>query len=209
LRRSLQNDGDDFPEQLAELRSYFQPREGRTGVRAVPGEGLNVPIWLLGSSDYSAQLAGYLGLPFAFAGQFSPAYLQAALTLYRQRFEPSEVLDKPYAMVGVNVFAADTNEEARRLSTSHQQMHLNLIRGTPGQMPPPVDSMDGLWLPHEQASVESTLRASIIGDPDTVRQGLQAFIDSTRADELIINSMMFDHTARLRSYEIIAQARQG
>jgi luciferase family oxidoreductase group 1 len=209
LRRSLQNDGDDFPEQLAELRSYFQPREGRTGVRAVPGEGLNMPIWLLGSSDYSAQLAGVLGLPFAFAGQFSPAYLQAALTLYRQRFEPSDVLDKPYAMVGVNVFAADTNEEARRLSTSHQQMHLNLIRGTPGQMPPPVDSMEGRWLPQEQASVESTLRASIIGDPDTVRQGLQAFIDSTRADELIINSMMFDHAARLRSYEIIAQARQG
>jgi luciferase family oxidoreductase group 1 len=209
LRRSLQNDGDDFPEQLAELRSYFQPREGRSGVRAVPGEGLNIPIWLLGSSDYSAQLAGHLGLPFAFAGQFSPAYLQAALTLYRQRFTPSDVLDKPYVMVGVNVFAADTNEEARRLSTSHQQMHLNLIRGTPGQLPPPVDSMDGLWLPHEQASVESTLRASIIGDPDTVRQGLQAFVDSTRADELIINSMMFDHAARLRSYEIIAQARQG
>jgi luciferase family oxidoreductase group 1 len=209
LRRSLQNDGDDFPEQLAELRSYFQPREGRTGVRAIPGEGLHIPIWLLGSSDYSAQLAGYLGLPFAFAGQFSPAYLQAALTLYRQRFTPSDVLDKPYVMVGVNVFAADTNEEARRLSTSHQQMHLNLIRGTPGQMPPPVDSMEGRWLPHEQASVESTLRASIIGDPDTVRQGLQAFVDSTRADELIINSMMFDHAARLRSYEIIAQARQG
>jgi luciferase family oxidoreductase group 1 len=209
LRRSLHSDGDDFPEQLAELRTYFHPREGRTGVRAIPGEGLDIPIWLLGSSDYSAQLAGLLGLPFAFAGQFSPAYMQAALTLYRQRFEPSAVLDKPYAMVGVNVFAADTETEARRLSTSHQQMHLNLIRGTPGQMPPPVDSMEGRWLPHEQASVEATLRASIIGDPEMVRQGLQAFIDSTRADEIIINSMMYDHAARLRSYEIVAQARQG
>ena len=209
LRRSLQSDGDDFPEQLAELRAYLHPREGRTGVRAIPGEGLDIPIWLLGSSDYSAQLAGLLGLPFAFAGQFSPAYMQAALTLYRQRFEPSAVLDKPYAMVGVNVFAADTEAEARRLSTSHQQMHLNLIRGTPGQMPPPVDSMEGRWLPHEQASVEATLRASIIGDPEMVRQGLQAFIDSTRADEIIINSMMYDHAARLRSYEIVAQARQG
>jgi luciferase family oxidoreductase group 1 len=209
LRRSLHSDGDDFPEQLAELRAYFHPRAGRTGVRAVPGEGLDIPIWLLGSSDYSAQLAGLLGLPFAFAGQFSPAYMQAALTLYRQRFEPSAVLDKPYAMVGVNVFAADTEEEARRLSTSHQQMHLNLIRGTPGQMPPPVDTMEDRWLPHEQASVEATLRASIIGDSEMVRQGLQAFVDSTRADEIIINSMMYDHAARLRSYEIIAQVRQG
>ncbi|MGN6702552.1 MAG: LLM class flavin-dependent oxidoreductase [Burkholderiaceae bacterium] len=204
LRRHLASGGDDFPEQLAELRAYFHP-VGSTGVRAVPGAGLDVPIWLLGSSDYSAQLAGYLGLPFAFAGQFSPAYLKAALALYRQCFEPSSTLAKPYVMVGLNVFAADTEHEARRLSTTHQQMHLNLVRGVPGQLPPPVDSMDQLWQPHEKASIESTLRASVLGDPAMVREGLQAFLDDTGADELIINAMIYDHAARLRSYEIVAE----
>ena len=212
LRRSLQQDGEEFPEQLAELRAYLKPRGDGPGVaaprvRAVPGEGLDIPIWLLGSSDFSAQLAAHLGLPFAFAGQFSPAYMKAALGLYRQCFQPSAVLDKPYAMVGLNVFAADTKEEARVLTTSHQQMHVNLIRGRPEQMLPPVKSMDGLWTPHEQASVEETLRASIIGDPATVKEELQAFIEATQADELIINSMIYDHAARLRSYEIVAQAR--
>ncbi|HEY8606000.1 MAG TPA: LLM class flavin-dependent oxidoreductase [Noviherbaspirillum sp.] len=207
MRRSLQGD-DEFPQQLEELRDFLRPRGAQARVRAVPGEGLDIPIWLLGSSDFSAQLAGHLGLPFAFAGQFSPAYMQTALTLYRQRFQPSEVLQKPYAMVGINVYAADTAEQARYLSTSHQQMHVNLVRGVPGQLPPPVESMDGLWLPHEQASVEATLRASIIGDPATVRARLQAFIDETQADELIVNSMIFDHDARLRSYEILADARR-
>jgi len=207
LRRSLHPGAEEFPQQLAELRAYFKPRGDGPRVRAVPGEGLEVPIWLLGSSDYSAQLAGHLGLPFAFAGQFSPAYLQAALQLYRQCFQPSDVLDKPYAMVGLNVVAADSEREARRLLTTHQQMHVNLIRGVPGQMPPPVESMDGLWSPMEQASVEETLRASIVGDPDTVRRQLQAFVETTQADELIINAMIHDHAARLRSYEIAAQAR--
>jgi len=209
LRRSLHAGAEEFPQQLAELRAYFKPRGDGPRVRAVPGEGLEVPIWLLGSSDYSAQLAGHLGLPFAFAGQFSPAYLQAALQLYRQCFQPSDVLDKPYAMVGLNVVAADSEREARHLLTTHQQMHVNLIRGVPGQMPPPVESMDGLWSPMEQASVEETLRASIVGDPDTVRRQLQAFVETTQADELIINAMIHDHAARLRSYEIAAQARLG
>jgi luciferase family oxidoreductase group 1 len=209
LRRSLQSDGEEFPQQLAELRAYFKPRGEGPRVRAVPGEGLDVPIWLLGSSDFSAQLAGHLGLPFAFAGQFSPAYLQAALNLYRQRFQPSGVLPKPYVMVGLNIVAANTEQEARRLLTTHQQMHVNLIRGIPGQMLPPVDSMDGLWSPMEQASVEATLSASIVGDPDTVKHRLQAFLDETQADELIVNSMIYDHAARLRSYEIAAQARLG
>ncbi|HZW22561.1 LLM class flavin-dependent oxidoreductase, partial [Noviherbaspirillum sp.] len=132
LRRSLHAGAEEFPQQLAELRAYFKPRGDGPRVRAVPGEGLEVPIWLLGSSDYSAQLAGHLGLPFAFAGQFSPAYLQAALQLYRQCFQPSDVLDKPYAMVGLNVVAADSEREARHLLTTHQQMHVNLIRGVPG-----------------------------------------------------------------------------
>ena len=209
LRRSLHPGAEEFPQQLAELRAYFKPRGDGPRVRAVPGEGLEVPIWLLGSSDYSAQLAGHLGLPFAFAGQFSPAYLQAALQLYRQCFQPSDVLDKPYAMVGLNVVAADSEREARHLLTTHQQMHVNLIRGVPGQMPPPVESMDGLWSPMEQASVEETLRASIVGDPDTVKRQLQAFVETTQADELIINAMIHDHAARLRSYEIAAQARLG
>jgi len=209
LRRSLHAGAEEFPQQLAELRAYFKPRGDGPRVRAVPGEGLEVPIWLLGSSDYSAQLAGHLGLPFAFAGQFSPAYLQAALQLYRQCFQPSDVLDKPYAMVGLNVVAADSEREARHLLTTHQQMHVNLIRGVPGQMPPPVESMDGLWSPMEQASVEETLRASIVGDPDTVKRQLQAFVETTQADELIINAMIHDHAARLRSYEIAAQARLG
>ncbi|RJF97261.1 LLM class flavin-dependent oxidoreductase [Noviherbaspirillum saxi] len=207
LRRTLQGD-DEFPQQLVELRAYLQPDGRHARVRAVPGEGLDVPIWLLGSSDFSARLAGQLGLPFAFAGQFSPAYLQTALDLYRACFQPSATLEKPYAMVGLNVFAADSEQDAQYLSTSHRQMHVNLVRGTPGQMPPPVRSMDGLWSPPEQASVESTLRASIIGDPVSVKAQLQAFIDATQADELMINSMIFDHAARLRSYEIVAQTRQ-
>ena len=219
LRRGLQNDGEEFPQQLAELRAYFRPGRERSGedepsregrrVRAVPGEGLDIPIWLLGSSDFSAQLAGHLGLPFAFAGQFSPAYLQAALSLYRQCFQPSGSLSKPYVMVGLNVFAAETEREARKLATTHQQMHVNLIRGVPGQMPPPVDSMDELWSPMERASVEATLRASVIGDPATVKRQLQTFLDETRADELIINSVIYDHAARLRSYEIVAELRNG
>jgi luciferase family oxidoreductase group 1 len=208
LRRTLQGD-DEFPQQLAELREYLQPSSSAPHVHAVPGQGLDIPIWLLGSSDFSAQLAAHLGLPFAFAGQFSPAYMQTALALYRDRFQPSAALDKPYAMVGVNVFAASTESEARKLSTSHQQMHVNLIRGTPGQLPPPVDSMDGLWSPHEQASVEATLRASIVGDPAQVRDQLEAFVRATQADELIIHSMIFDHAARLHSYDIVAQAWRG
>ena len=208
LHRTLQTE-DDFPLQLEELRTYFKPHTSAPRVRAVPGEGLDIPIWLLGSSDYSAQLAGQLGLPFAFAGQFSPAYLQTALNLYRQSFRPSDALDQPYVMVGLNVFAADTLQQARYLSTSHQQMHVNLVRGVPEQLPPPVDSMDGLWSPQEQASVEATLRASIIGDPAMVTQHLHDFLASTQADELMIHSMIYDHAARLHSYEIVAQAWHG
>lgn len=209
MRRRLESDGEEFPEQLAELRAFLAPRQEGRMVRAIPGEGLDIPIWLLGSSDFSARLAAHLGLPFAFAGQFSPAYMQTALNLYRHGFQPSPVLAKPYAMVGVNVFAADTADEAHYLSTSQQQMHLNLQRGVPGQMPPPVRSMEGLWLPHEKAGVESTLRASVIGDPSMVKEQLEAFAAATQADELIINSMIYDHDARLRSYEIVAQAWHG
>ncbi|NEX63565.1 LLM class flavin-dependent oxidoreductase [Noviherbaspirillum galbum] len=210
LRRTLEQDGNEFPEQLEELRGFLQPdryrqRHSLQGVRAIPGEGLEIPIWLLGSSDFSARLAAQLGLPFAFAGQFAPASMRLALTLYRQLFQPSEALAEPYAMVGVNVFAAETEQEARRLATTHQQMHLNLLRGVPGQMPPPVESMDGLWLPHEQAAVHASLGGSIIGDAEQVKQQLEQFLADTGADELMIHAMIHDHAARLRSYEIVAQ----
>jgi luciferase family oxidoreductase group 1 len=209
LRREISDDGSEFPRQLNELRVFLQPVSGEPQVQAIPGEGLDIPIWLLGSSSYSAQLAGHLGLPFAFAGQFSPDYMLTALQLYRQNFRPSEALAAPYAMVGVNVFAAPTDEEALHLATSQQQMHLSLVRGRPGKLPPPIDSMDDSWLPHERVSVESMLRASIIGNPDTVKQKLQDFLDTTQADEIIINTMVYDHAARVRSYEIVADVWQS
>jgi luciferase family oxidoreductase group 1 len=206
LRRTLNgNNGDEFPELLEELRFFFnQPVENQR-VQAVPGGGLNVPIWLLGSSGFSAQLAGQLGLPFSFAAHFSPENTLPALELYRQNFQPSEVLEKPYAMVALNVFAAETDQEAERLATSQHQSFLNLIRGTPGQIPPPVDSMEEIWTPREKMMVEARLGGSVIGNPETVKCGLEKFLAETEADELIINAMIYDHSARLRSYEIIAE----
>ncbi|WP_293778535.1 LLM class flavin-dependent oxidoreductase [uncultured Oxalicibacterium sp.] len=210
LRREISDDGSEFPRQLNELRAFLRPSSAaHAPVRAVPGEGLDIPIWLLGSSSYSAQLAGHLGLPFAFAGQFSPDYMLTALQLYRQTFKPSDVLDKPYAMVGVNVFAAETEEQALYLATSQQQMHLSLVRGTPGKLPPPIRTMADHWLPHEQLSVESMLRASLIGDREQIRERLQAFLDMTQADEIMINTMIYDHGARKRSYEIVADIWQS
>lgn len=209
LRREISDDGSEFPRQLNELRAFLQPSGDDAPVQAIPGEGLDIPIWLLGSSSYSAQLAGHLGLPFAFAGQFSPDYMLTALDLYRQTFRPSASLDAPYAMVGVNIFAADSDAEAQRLATSQQQMHLGLVRGKPGKLPPPVENMDDAWLPHERVSVESMLRASLIGNAATVKEKLQAFLDATQADELIINTMVFDHAARAHSYEIVADVWQS
>ncbi|MFC4599245.1 LLM class flavin-dependent oxidoreductase [Cohnella hongkongensis] len=207
LRRGLGAGGEDFPALLAELRAYFQPDGAPSNgiVRAIPGEGLRVPIWLLGSSGFSAQLAAQLGLPFAFASHFAPDYLMPALELYRANFRPSAVLDKPYAMVGVSVTAADTEREARRLATSQQQVFLNMIRGRFGQLPPPVDSMDGLWSPHEEAALNRQFGFAVVGDKKQVAARLQGVIDSTGADELIIASQIYDHGARLRSYEIIAE----
>ena len=205
LRRTLHTDGDDFPELLEELRFFFrEPVEGQK-VRAVPGAGLNVPIWLLGSSGFSARLAGELGLPFAFAGHFSPEYILPALEIYRSSFAPSETLEKPYAMLAINAVAAETDEEAWRLATSQFQSFLNLIRGNPGQLQPPVDDMDSLWTPQEKAAVEAKLGGSIIGSPTRVKENLEKFLEATGVDELMINSMIYDHAARLRSYEIIAE----
>jgi luciferase family oxidoreductase group 1 len=206
LRRAdFATGADTFPEDLEELRGYFRTGGPGNGVHAVPGEGLNVRIWLLGSSDYSARLAARLGLPFAFASHFAPELLFEALALYRHEFEPSDVLDRPHVMVGATAVAADTDDEAQRLFTSVQQSALNMARGTPGQLPPPVDSMDGLWTPTERAAVERRLAVSAVGSPDVVREKLRAIIEATGADELILTSHVYDHAARVRSVELVAQ----
>lgn len=208
LRRDSRSDGQDFPEQLDELRSYLNPSlSAGMRVRAIPGEGLHIPIWLLGSSGFSARLAGQLGLPFSFASHFSPDNTLPALKVYRSNFRPSEVLDEPYAMVGVNVIAADTDEEARRLATSMEQQFLNLVRNRPSPLKPPVENMDDLWNPFEKATIQQQLRTSIVGSPKVVTEKLRTFLDSTQADELIINSQIYDHKARLHSYEILSSLK--
>ena len=205
LRRTLQSDGDDFPELLAELQFFFGEVEPGQKVQAVPGGGLNVPIWLLGSSGFSAQLAGQLGLRFSFAAHFSPENTLPALEIYRRNFVPSVSLERPYAMVALNVFAAKTDAEAQRLATSQHQSFLNLVRGVPRKIQPPVDDMDSIWSPEEKAMVQARLGGSVIGSPETVRAGLEGFVDRTQADELMINGIFYDHGARLRSYEIVAE----
>ncbi|MEP7214587.1 MAG: LLM class flavin-dependent oxidoreductase [Acidobacteriota bacterium] len=204
LRRRLDS-GDDFPELLAELRFFLKSPAPDQKVVAVPGAGSHIPIWLLGSSGFSAQLAGQLGLPFSFAAHFSPENTLPALELYRRNFKPLGVIDKPYAMVALNVFAADTTEEAERIATSQHQSFLSIVRGVPGQIPPPVYNMDAIWTPEEKAMVQSRLGGSVIGDAEKVRAGLESIIEQTAADELIINAMTYDHIARLRSYEIVAE----
>ncbi|MBW5446036.1 MsnO8 family LLM class oxidoreductase [Cohnella sp. CFH 77786] len=211
LRRTLGTSGDDFPELLGELRAYFDPSFDpfTPGVRAIPGEGLTIPIWLLGSSGFSAQLAARLGLPFAFASHFAPDYLLPALELYRTNFQPSKTLDKPYVMIGMSVIAAEKEEEARRLATSPLQQFLNIVRGQTGQLKPPVDSMDGLWTEQEKAAVHSMLRYAIIGDRNTILEKLPAVLEETQADEIIVTAQIYDHQARLRSYGILAETVMG
>lgn len=203
MRRSMHAGVDDFPEQLSELRRYLGEAEPHQPVKAVPGQGTHVPIWLLGSSGYSAQLAARLGLPFAFAAQFAPGYLFEALKLYRDHFRPSEHLSNPYAMVGLPVIAAESDVMAHYLATTAQQKFLNLIRGRPTQSQPPVEHLD--WSPIEQAQVSQFLGAAIIGGPDTVKAGLEEFHARTGADELMINSDFYTPSDRLRSYEIVAE----
>jgi luciferase family oxidoreductase group 1 len=204
LRRRLESGGDDFPDQLAELRRYLGTPAPNQGVKAIPGQDTHVPIWLLGSSGYSAQLAANLGLPFAFAAQFAPGYLFEALRLYRDNFRPSEHLDRPYAMVGLPVMAAENDAMAHYLATTAQQKFLNMIRGQRTQSLPPVEQLD--WTPMERAQVEQFLGAAIIGGPETVKAELEAFQARTGADELMINSDFYDHADRLRSYDIVAAA---
>jgi luciferase family oxidoreductase group 1 len=206
LRRDL-NSADDFPAHVAELQALLgDPRPGQV-VNAVPGAGTKVPIWLLGSSGYSAQLAGMMGLPFAFAAHFQPDNLMPSLELYRRSFRPSEVLDRPYAMVAIPVVAADTDEQARRLATTMYTSFLNLIRNRPGPMQPPVESIEGLASPYEDAAVQSKLGAAIIGGADTVRRRVEVLLEETQADELMIASGIYEHQDRLRSYEILSELK--
>ncbi|MDP9314634.1 MAG: LLM class flavin-dependent oxidoreductase [Chloroflexota bacterium] len=207
LRRDQIGKGDSFPEDVLELQAYFRPVQPGQAIRAVPGAGLNVPLWLLGSSLFSAQLAAELGLPFAFASHFAPDYLQAALQLYRSRFQPSERLARPYVMLGINVVAADTEAEAQRLLTSLQQQFVNLRRGRPGPLQPPVDTLEGYWSATEKAGVEHALRYTVVGARDTVQRGLEAFIAQTNADELMVTAQIYDHAARLHSFAIVAEVR--
>ncbi len=205
LRRHLSGEVDNFPQDVQELQHYFADAQQGQPVQAVPGQGLHVPLWLLGSSLYSAQLAAALGLPFAFASHFAPDMLYQALTIYRSQFKPSEQLQKPYAMVCINAIAADTDEEARRMFTSNQQQFINLRRGNPGKLPAPVDNIESLWSASERFGVDQALRLSVVGNKETVRAGLQTILRETEADELMINGQIFDQQARLHSFNIVAQ----
>lgn len=200
--------GYDFPELLAELRAFLAPARPGQAVRAIPGAGLDIPIWLLGSSDFSARLAAELGLPFSFAGHFSPEGMEA-MRLYRHLFKPSSTLSRPYAMIGVPVIAADSDEQAWMLSTTQQLKFLSLIRGNRLALQPPVESMDGLWNEWERQAVHQKLAASIVGGPETVKQGLESLIARTQADEVMIVSDFYRHEDRLRSYEILASLKAG
>ncbi len=204
LRRTLDSDVDAFPQDVMELMDYFRPARPGQPVIAVPGAGLNVPIWILGSSLYGASLAAALGLPYAFASHFAPAQLQQAIDLYRAEFRPSAQLARPYVMAGVNVIAAETGEEAAVLATSLEQAVVNLRTGRPGRLPPPRPG--ARWSGMERAILDQVLSCSAIGSPSTVRKWLADFIARTGIDEVIVAAQIFDHAARLRSYELAAQA---
>ena len=207
LRRGRTNNADAFPQDVVELQSYFAEVTQGQAVQAVPGGGLSIPIWLLGSSLFSAQLAAFLGLPFAFASHFAPEQLHEALKLYHREFRPSAGLARPYAMAAVAVYAADTDQDASRLFTSLQQSFVNLRRGTPGPLPPPIDSLEQYCSAEEQAGLDHALGEAIVGSPATVKEGIQSFLDRTGLDELMITAAMYDHGARLRSFEIVADVR--
>ena len=197
---------DTFPDDVVELMDYFRPPHPRQLVRAVPGAGLDVPIWILGSSLFGAQLAAELGLPYAFASHFAPAALTEALEVYRTRFKPSAQLERPHVMLGVNVFAAETDDEGRRLFTSLQQAFVNLRRGHPGQLPPPDRGFVERLTPGDRRLLDDMLSYSVVGSPATVRRGLDVIVAHTGADELMLASQIYDHEARLRSYELAKAA---
>ncbi|NER61036.1 LLM class flavin-dependent oxidoreductase [Pseudomonas sp. MAFF212428] len=209
LRRERSGSADDFPDDVEELVRYLGPRTPDQKVIAVPGYGTEVPIWLLGSSLFSAQLAGMRGLPYAFASHFAPRMMHEAIRVYRNHFKPSAVLDKPYVMLGVPLVAADTDEQADYLATSVYQRILALMRGQSLVQRPPVDSMDGLWLPHEREAVGSFLGLAMVGGPEKIRAKLEVLLEQTGADELIVTCDLYEHADRIRSYEILSQVMQG
>lgn len=204
MRRTLASDGDSFPQDVIELLAYFEPAQPGQALQAVPGAGLAVEAWILGSSTFGAQLAAMLGLPYAFASHFAPAQMQEAVAIYRERFRPSARLAAPHVMLGLNVFAADTDAEARLLFSSLQQAFINLRRGRPGKLPAPVADFDAMLDPYARSMLENSLSCAIVGGPETVRRGLAAFVERTGADELMVTAQIFDHTARKRSFEILA-----
>lgn len=208
LRRGLMADGHDFPELLAELQRYLDAPNTDTRVRAYPGTGLNIPIWLLGSSTFSARLAADLGLPFAFASHFAPDELDQAIKIYRSKFQPSANLQKPYVMVGVPVIAAETDVQANKLATTTFQKFLGLVRREPVQTKPPVDNIDLIWNAYEKAAVLNRMEIAVIGGPETIERGLSSLLERTDADELIVVSDFFDFKDRLASYEIVADVWQ-
>jgi luciferase family oxidoreductase group 1 len=204
LRRSLKGDVDDFPNDVAELISYLGPKDPAARIRAVPGEGTEVPVWLLGSSTYSAQLAAIMGLPFAFASHFAPTYLMEALNIYKDRFQPSKYLKEPYSMACVNVTAADTDEEAKFLATSLYQMALGMVRNQRRPLPPPVASMDSLWSEPEKAAISNMTQYAFVGSAPTVKAGLQSFLERTGVDEIMITSHIYSLQAKMHCYELVA-----
>lgn len=206
LRRTLDTNPDEFPQDVMELMNYFQPQtQGFRPVRAIPGEGLNIPIWILGSSLFGAQVAAELGLPYAFASHFAPGMLMPAIELYRKRFKPSAQLDRPYVMLGYNVFAADTDEEGIFLASSVQQSFVSLRTGRPTRLKPPVRDYLSQLNPIELSILDQALSCTAMGSPETVRKKMNDFVTQTGADELMITSHIYDHAARIRSFEIIAQ----
>ena len=204
LRRTAAAAADTFPMDVLELQALFGPVQEGQVVRAVPGAGLDVPLWILGSSLFGAGLAAELGLPYAFASHFAPGALLAALQTYREAFRPSTQLTHPYTMAGVNVVVAETDAEARTLFTSLQQQFANHVRGRPGKLPPPIHDIDAYWSPAEKAQASAMLACSFVGSPETVARGLRAFIDRTQVEEIIVATAVFDHRERLRSYEMLA-----
>jgi luciferase family oxidoreductase group 1 len=204
LRRSLNASVDDFPRDVIELKNYLAPRNDDAKIRAIPGEGTRVPIWLLGSSTYSAHLAALLGLPFAFASHFAPRLLEEAFELYRQRFTPSDQLTQTYVMAGVNVIAADTDEEAQYLATSFYRLMLGVVTNKRKPLQPPTKSMNGIWTEDERAAVMQMMKYTYIGSPATIREELQAFLDRTEVDEIMVACNIYDNAAKIHSYELIA-----
>jgi luciferase family oxidoreductase group 1 len=207
LRRDFE-DAERFPQDVRELQAFLADAQPGQTIQAVPGTGTNVPIWILGSSLFGAQLAAAFGLPYAFAAHFAPAHLMEALEIYRAQFKPSSQLDRPYAMVGVSGIAADTDAEAQRLFTSPQQTFTNIVRGTRGRLRAPIDNIETYWSPAEKVQASAMLACSFVGSPDTIRESISRFIEKTSADELMIASAIYDHAARLRSYEIFSEIQK-